>query len=126
MGLKEKLFAKVTRNAVKSEMDGEVVYLKRSAGIFEFLPKFVSKPLKEWKQIYPPVNEDNSWNWFNLFFGGKKNFWTLILLFILIGLILLQFTELFNYIDIVHQDICFQQCMNDSFQNFQVNSIIPN
>lgn len=86
--LKKTLQEKIETNAVKSEMtwtkkSGEVVteqvYLKRSR-----LPL-----VGDWARVYPPINEDGSWNLMNTIFGGKQNFWKLIgIMFILFMLYL--------------------------------------
>ena len=71
--LKTKLLDRIERDAVKSEMTyrptknakqiTETVYIKRSK-----LPI-----IGDWARIYPPVNEDGTWNLTNLIFGGRKN-----------------------------------------------------
>lgn len=81
--LKKTLQEKIETNAVKSEMTWtksngeqvtEQVYLKRSR-----IPL-----VGDWARVYPPLNEDGSWNIVNLIFGGKQNFWKLVgIMFIL-------------------------------------------
>ena len=106
--LKLKLLDRIERDAVKSEMTyhptrdapgiTETVYMKRS-----------KTPLTgDWQRIYPPVNEDGSWNIINLIFGGKKNLMRLIYMGALIGLVLFAFSELFNYIAIL-KETCVQR-----------------
>jgi hypothetical protein len=97
--LKQKLLERIERDAMKSECTyrptknsepiTETVYMKRS-----------KMPLTgDWQRIYPPVNEDGSWNFINLIFGGKKNLIRLIFIGALIAMVLFGFSELFNYID---------------------------
>lgn len=95
--LKQNLLGKIERDAVKSEMTyypidsvpiTELVYLKRS-----------KMPLTgDWGRIYPPVNEDGTWNIINLIFGGKKNLLKLLFIAGLIAIAYLGFNELFQYI----------------------------
>ena len=97
--LKQKLLDRIERDAVKSEMtyhptrdsEGitETVYMKRS-----------KTPLTgDWQRIYPPVNEDGSWNIINLIFGGEKNLYRLIFVGGLIAIVLFGFNATFNYIE---------------------------
>ena len=104
--LKTRLLDRIERDAVKSEMTytpvsfitgkkgnpiTETVYAKRSK-----LPL-----VGDWARIYPPVNEDMSWNFTNLIFGGKKNLIKLLFIGGLIIVTLLGYRELFNYIEIL-------------------------
>lgn len=101
--LKEKLLDRIERDAVKSEMTykptkdsepiTETVYMKRSK-----LPL-----VGDWARIYPPVNEDNTWNIVNLVFGGKKNLIKLLLVLGLVAVVLLGFNEMFNYISVLEE-----------------------
>ena len=97
--LKQSLLERIERDAVKSEMTyrfkknsepiTETVYMKRS-----------KTPLTgDWQRIYPPVNEDGSWNIINLIFGGKKNLIRLICVGGIIAMVLFGFNEMFKYID---------------------------
>ena len=108
--LKQKLLDRIERDAVKSVMTyhptrdaepiTETVYMKRS-----------KTPLTgDWQRIYPPVNEDGSWNIVNLVFGGKKNLMKLVYVGSLIALVLFAFNELFNYIDVL-KETCPQQIL---------------
>ena len=109
--LKQKLLNRIERNAVKSEMswtdkDGnvttELVYTKRS-----------QMPLiGDWARIYPPVNEDGSWNIINLIFGGKKNLIKLIAILIIVGFVLFQFYQNFTYLKFITNNPCVQACLN--------------
>ena len=101
--LKEKLLARIERDAVKSEMSyrptkksdiiTETVYIKRSK-----LPL-----VGDWGRIYPPVNEDGSWNIVNLIFGGKKNLIRLLIILGLITCVFLGFDSLFRYIEVLEK-----------------------
>lgn len=55
---KKSLYAKFLSTTRTVEIDGEKIYLKRSMG--------------EWRRIYPPINEDGSWNKRNAIFGSKN------------------------------------------------------
>ena len=100
--LKQKLLDRIERDAVKSEFTykpskrsditiTEVVYLKRSK-----LPL-----IGDWARIYPPLNEDGSPNWANIFFGGRKNLIKLIFVGSIIAMTLLGFYEIFSYIEAI-------------------------
>ena len=107
--LKVTMQKKIEKNSVKSLMtwidkDGipheEVVVMKRS-----------QEPLVgDWARIYPPVNEDGSWNLTNLLFGGKKNLIKLIAILILVGLVLLGFYEAFQAYDALASMPCVEAC----------------
>jgi len=62
----------------------------------------------DWGRIYPPVNEDGSWNIPNLIFGGKKNLIKFIFIALIITSVLLGFNEIFNYVEAIKQS-CPQQ-----------------
>ena len=101
MGFKENLQKKIEKNAVKSTMSWtdkqgivhtEEVVMKRS-----------KLPLGDWQRIYPPVNEDGSWNIMNLLFGGWRNMIKLIIILGIIAFVLLQFYENFNIINTLRE-----------------------
>jgi len=105
--LKQVLLDRIERDAVKSEMTyhptkgapgiTETVYMKRSR-----------TPLTgDWQRIYPPVNEDGSWNIINVVFGGRKNLIRLIAVGAVVAMVLLGFSELFNYIEVL-KETCMQ------------------
>ena len=98
---------RLEKGAIKSELDGEIVYLKKS-----------NMPLiGDWGRIYPPINEDGTINWVNFIFGGYKNLIKLIILVAIIGMVLFQFMELFNYIEAIQSHQCynaFSACMNQT------------
>lgn len=108
--LKQNLLDRIERDAVKSEMTyhptrdsepiTETVYMKRS-----------KTPLTgDWQRIYPPVNEDGSWNIINLIFGGKKNLYRLLMVAGIVVIVLLGFNATFNYIEAL-KETCVQQIL---------------
>lgn len=96
MGFKEKLQRKIQRNAVVSELNGEKVILKKSE-----LPIIGG----DWKQIYPPIDEKGKILWFNLLFGGWRNFLFIIFVLFIVGLYLLQYFEALNVIQTL-KEVC--------------------
>ena len=94
--LKKILLRRIEKNAIKSELSwtdtkgkihNEQVYLKRSR-----LPL-----IGDWGRIYPPVNEDGSWNFMNFVFGGKQQFFRTLIVMIILGLLFYQFVSLLGY-----------------------------
>lgn len=86
MGLKQKLQERIERDAVRSTLSytdssgneiTEDVLLKRSK-----IPL-----VGDWGRIYPPLNEDGSWNIANALFGGKKNLIKLISIMLILALL---------------------------------------
>lgn len=121
MTFKESMQRKIEKNAVKSELDGEEVYLGRTAGVYSLIP-FLGKKMKEWHQIYPPVNEDGTWNLPNLIFGGKRNLVKFITLVLIVALAFTTFfTMKFEMQDRV--DILCNQYVQWQVQNNTLNSI---
>jgi hypothetical protein len=83
--LKERLKRKVVDSSKKIELDGEVVYIKKS-----------NMPLiGGWGIVQPPVNEDNTWNIPNVLFGGKQNLFKLLGILFIMVLFFLGFNDLF-------------------------------
>lgn len=87
--LKERALRKIEENSVKSEIEGQTVYLKKSR-----IPL-----LDEWREIHPIVNEDKTWNFGNFIFGGWRNFVKLLLILIIVAFVLYQFNINFNTIE---------------------------
>ena len=86
MGIKENFYKKSIGDSKKVELDGETIYLKKTG--------FVTK---DWQKINPPVEEKDGqikWNYFNLFFGGKKNLIRLILIFLLLSVAYYEISRL--------------------------------
>lgn len=111
-GLKKIMQRKIEVNTVKSELTWkatggklktETVLLKRSK-----LPV-----LGDWGRIYPPVNEDGTWNIMNLVFGGKRNLIKLIILCAIIGLLLYGISEILSGCRVITENPCVQNCIND-------------
>jgi len=97
--IKENWRKRIERNAFKSNLTWkdkkgrehtELVYFKRS--------QIPLVDVGDWARIYPPVDEYNKISWTNLIFGGKKNLIKLIIIGSIVGMTLLGFSELFNYI----------------------------
>ena len=108
--LKIKMLERIERNTIKSTLHythkGEVmeeeVLLKRS--------KLPITALGDWGRIYPPVNEDGSWNLPNLLFGGKKNMVKLIIIGGIVLLAFFAFYDLFQQIAVILNNPCVQTC----------------
>lgn len=94
MGWKEKYIEKLNKRTVISEFNGQKVYLAKD------------KIFKEWRQIYPAVDEVTmKVNWTNLIFGGKKNLIKLLLVAGIVILVFLQFDTNFKLIE-YYQRVC--------------------
>lgn len=94
--LKKSMQEKIEKNGVKvpdisyTDKDGKVntesIVLKRN-----------NFPLiGDWSRVYPPVNEDGSWNKINFWFGGKKNLLKLLIILVIVAMMLLAFKEIFG------------------------------
>jgi hypothetical protein len=94
----------------------EKVYLKRS-----------TMPLGDWKRVYAPFYFDDEGNvimnrkgtrpkvnYINLIFGGWRNLVLLIVLLTIAGMVLIQFSTNYNYIDTLHSIPCVQDYLNQS------------
>lgn len=117
-GLKNSLNNRIERNAIKSELTWtdkkgkvhtEQVYLKRSK-----LPL-----IGDWARIYPPVNEDGTWNIPNALFGGWKNLTKLLLVLGLLSLLYFGISDILTQCSALQNMPCVQSCIN------QVNQFIP-
>jgi hypothetical protein len=100
-GLKKKLLDRIERKAIKSELEGEIVYLKKS----------VVPLIGDWGRIYPPVNEDGSWNIVNLIFGGRRNLIKLLIILAIVGMVLLGFYEVFSSYNQLAGTDCVKACL---------------
>lgn len=107
--LKQWMLRRLERDSIKSELDGEVVYMKKSK-----LPILGGG----WVQIHPPVNEDNSWNLVNLVFGGWRNLKILIVMLVLVGMILYAFKNVFTQYEALRNLPCVQQCLEIASQGY--------
>jgi hypothetical protein len=132
---REKWLKRISKNTMTSECEyedkrgnihKEVVYMKRS-----LMPVF-----GEWKRIHPPfyldeygepIIKDNGKikiHWINFIFGGWKNFWTLVFVLTIAGMVLLQFRTDFAQIEYLRNIPCVQQYLNKSIidiSNFTIN-----
>jgi hypothetical protein len=109
--LKRKLQEKIENNAVKlpdiywTDKDGvnhtETIYLKRSR-----IPI-----LGDWARIYPPVNEDGTWNLVNLTFGGHKNLIKLIVILGITAAAFYGYYQIFTEYGSLANNTCVQSCM---------------
>jgi hypothetical protein len=84
--------SRIEKDCVKSTLS----YEKKGEVITEdVLLKRSKMPLVgDWGRIYPPLNEDGSWNVMNTIFGGKKNLIKLVLIFIILGLLYWQVSNI--------------------------------
>lgn len=103
MGLKQWMQKKIEKGAIKSELDGEEVYMKKSG----FL-------IKDWHRFYPPVNEDGSWNWINLLFGGKRNLLRLVIILLIVFMALYGIYEILQGTYALTENLCVQECIRQS------------
>jgi hypothetical protein len=71
----------------------------------------------DWARIYPPVNENGSWNIYNLIFGGKKNLIKLLIIFGIVALVLIGFYELLSQLESLANNPCVQSCFNQEIFN---------
>jgi len=100
--LKQDMLKKIETDAVKSELNGETVYLKKSR-----IPL-----VGDWARIYPPVNENGSWNIPNLIFGGKKNLIKLIIVLVIIAMLFAGIYQLIQGYEAILNQPCVQSCIN--------------
>lgn len=92
MTLKDKLYNKFEKKIVKSELDGETIYLAKGS-IFSWIP-LIGKRMKEWHQVYPPLDESKNWNKANVIFGGWRNLFKLIVVMALLSVAYFQYSVL--------------------------------
>ena len=108
--IKENFRRRIEKNAIKSEVswediDGkiqnETVYMKRSR-----IPL-----IGDWARIYPAVNEDGSWNFINLVFGGRRNFIKLLLILGLVALFIYGTYDIIHQYTTLLEDQCVKSCI---------------
>jgi len=103
--LKRIMLERQERDSVKSIMSYRPDKNKKEIIREEVIMKRSKIPLiGDWGRVYPPVNEDGSWNIANLIFGGRKNLIKLIIIGIIVAMILMSYSELFNYIEVLKQN----------------------
>jgi hypothetical protein len=98
---KETMQRRIEHNAIKVNVNGEDILLKKS-GLF----------VKEWHRFHPPINEDGSWNWMNFIFGGKSNLVNLIAILVIIALLFIGIGEIFGGLQKIIDTPCVQSCIN--------------
>lgn len=109
--LKEDLIRKIERGSIKSELNGEIVYMKKSK-----LPL-----IGDWARIYPPINEDGTWNLTNFIFGGKQNLWKLLISIGIIAMVFFAFYEVLNGYEVLANHPCVSACIETTSQIGNVN-----
>lgn len=121
---KERTQAKIEADTVKSELDGDIVYLKRSAGVYGFIPRWlkIGEMMKEWHQIYPALNEDGTWNISNVLFGGKRNFVKLITILLIVAMAFYGVYQIFDGLQAQNEILC-ERYVPVQTQNNTINSI---
>ena len=102
MSFKEKLQRRIEKNAIKINLNGEEILLKKS-GILA----------KDWHRFHPPINEDGTWNWLNFLFGGKSNFINLIAILVIIALLFIGIGEIFSGMQKILDAPCVQSCIQN-------------
>ncbi len=110
MSLVENLQRKLEKNCIKSELDGEVVYLGKGS-ILSWLP-LIGDWFKEWGQVYPPVNEDGKPLWGNIVFGGWRNFTKLLIIMGIMAMAFYGVYEMLSGMQSIINTTCVQNCIN--------------
>jgi len=119
--LKKNLQKKIEEDAVKSNLQGEIVYLKKGSAL-SFLP-IVGNWFREWGQIHPVIMENGNINWINFFFGGWKNFIKLLIILGLVGMALLGYYQVFHSYEVFRNQPCVQTCIELAKDSHIVNRI---
>jgi hypothetical protein len=101
MSFKEKLQKRLEKNAIKVNVNGEDILMKKSGLL-----------TKDWHRFHPPINEDGSWNWMNFVFGGKSNLINLLAILGIIALLFLGLHEIFTNVQNILDTPCVQSCLN--------------
>ena len=100
--IKNVIKKKIEEGTIKSYLDGEIVYLKKSK-----LPIIGG----EWSQVHLPLNEDDTWNIPNLLFGGWRNLAKLLVILFIVGFVVLQMVNDMNIIKSLLENPCVQSCI---------------
>ena len=138
---KRKIQGRIERNAVKSELtwyskelvkkdngewerdeNGKRVRIKIPHTEIVLLKRSRIPIVGDWGRIYPPIDENGKINWINLIFGGWKNLVKLLFFMVIVGMVLWQFNEIFNYVAYIKDLPCVQSCFE---QIKGMPSIIP-
>lgn len=122
MSLKEKIQGKIEKNAVKSEIGGEEVILRKGS-IFSWIP-ILGEYMKEWHQIYPAINEDGSYNIPNILFGGWRNLIKLVFILLIIGMFFYGFYQYTEGARELASNECLEPCMQQCAQQQAQRNII--
>ena len=98
--LKEVMLERQERDSVKSMM----TYRPKKKEEQTITEEVIMKRSKlwlvgDWGRVYPPVNENGTWNIANLLFGGRKNLIKLLIIGAIVAMILFEFSNLFNYME---------------------------
>lgn len=103
MGLKERMLERIEQNAIKVNVKGEKVYLKKSG-----FPK-------EWHVIYPPVDpETKKWDLTNLIFGGKANAVKTFVIGVIVLLLALGVYEIVQTYNATFSNPVVQACLQNA------------
>lgn len=98
--LKQSMLERIERNAIKIDISGKKIYLKKS-GMF-----------KEWRVIYPPVNpETKKWDWVNFIFGGKSNAFRTFIVGVIILLLIFGISQIINSYESIMSNPTVQMCL---------------
>jgi len=92
--LKWAMKRKIEKNAIKVNVGGEEILLKKT-----------KYPFREWVRINPPLDEYGKVNWINMLIGGKANLIKLIFIMIVVSFFLLGYYGILN-------NECVQYCAN--------------
>jgi hypothetical protein len=105
MNFKETLQRRIEKNAIKVNVNGEDILMKKSGLL-----------IKDWHRFHPPINEDGSWNWMNFLFGGKSNLVNLLTILGIIALLFIGLGEIFSGMQRIIDTPCVQSCLNESLK----------
>lgn len=122
MSIKENIIAAFQRRIQKNSVASTMTWTDQKGTAHEeyVITKRSTMPLVgDWNRIYPPINEDDSINWMNVIFGGKRNFFKLLGIMIILACLYFWVTGILganaeymngqNYVIIARDDF-FQFC----------------
>jgi hypothetical protein len=115
MGFKDWMQRRVEKDSVVSELNGERVILKRGS-ILAFIP-IIGDALKDWKRVYPPIDENGNYKWFNIIFGGGRNFFYLIVILLLLGFLFIGIRDITSSYSHIVANPCVQECINKTYSS---------
>ena len=117
--LKRWMQRRFEERVIKSELDSETVYLAKGV---------VSK---EWKQVYPLIDEKGKWNRLNLIIGGWKNLVKLLVIMLFLIIVYFQISNMLGdskeFMDgskyvIVPRDVFMKYC-NSQISGYNTENI---